>query len=175
MAAEREQSSQKLVYLKDRTHRPRARKRRPDRGTSNPSGIELASEGLWLSRTLLVAAAGLALHWLGIASGVGEVGDDAVGHWATANVLPRLLLSTGAVLAARAIGRRSVQGPLLTSLVAGGMVFLALQGLSGEIVGGDFGDPSLQLRTGVLLQTAALAIGVWAASWSLRSVRSSPE
>jgi len=172
MAAQRGQSSPKLVYLRDHAHRARARTPHGARRGAPPPPTDLASEGIWLARSLLLVAGAFALYWLGVLAGTVEPGGDEGWRWTSSHALPHLVLAAGAVLAASSIVRTDPRATLIVGLLAGGLIVLALGGLGRVMVGSDMGDLSLSVRTDVLVQTGALAIGVWAASYAMRAERS---
>ena len=168
MAAERGQSSQKLVYLRDHTPRPRSRIARNSQ-RSTPPPADLASAATWLARSLLVGAGGLLLYWMGLASGTSHPGGSESWRWASSHALPHLFLAGSAAFTARTLLRSEERAHLFVALVAGALIVLALEGLTRAVIGGDLGDLSLSVRTDVLVHTGTLAIGVWAASFAVRS------
>ena len=174
MAADRGQSSQKLVYLRDHANRPRSRNLRGPRRSSAPPPVELATEGTWLGRSLLLVAGVLGLYWLGILGGTMRPGGDEAWRWTSSHALPHLFVAGSAAFAARSIFRAESRATLVVGLVAGGLLVLALEGITRSLGGGDLGDLSLSVRANVLLQTTTLAIGVWAASYAIRSERRPP-
>lgn len=171
MAADRGQSSHKLVYLRDHTPRPRARTARNARRSPAPPPADLAAEGTWLGRALLVVAAGLAVYWLGVLVGAARPETDHAWRHASSHALPHLFLATSAAFAARTLLRATSPASLLVGIVAGAMIVLALEGITRAMTAGDLGDLSLSVRTNVLVQTATLAIGIWAGSFALRAQR----
>ncbi len=171
MAAERGQSSQKLVYLRDHTPRPRSRGSRNTRRSSTPPPADLAAEGAWLGRSLFVIAGGLALYWVLVLGGAARPEGDEAWRWASAHALPHLFLAATAAYAARALLRADSRPSLLVGVTAGALIVLALEGITRAMIAGDIGDLSLSVRTNVLVQTATLAIGIWAASFAVRSER----
>jgi len=170
MAAERGQSSQKLVYLRDHTPR-RSRSSRGGRRSPTPPPAELAAEAIWLGRCLLVIAATLVVYWLGVLGGATRPETDQAWRWTSAHALPHLFLAGSALLAARALFRTEARATLFVGVAAGALIVLALEGITRAMTGGELGDLSLSVRSEVLLQTATLAIGVWAASYALRFER----
>lgn len=171
MAAEREQSSQKLVYLRDHANKPRSRTLRTTRRGSSPPPAEMAAEGTWLARSLIIVAGALVFYWLGVLGGAMQPETEEAWRWTSSHAMPQLFLAAGAAFAARSISRGETRSGLLVGLVAGGLIVLALGGIGRALVGEGLGDLSLSVRTDVLLQTATLAIGVWAASFAMRSER----
>lgn len=173
MAAEGGQSSQKLVYLRDHTPRPRTRSARNTQKSPTPPPADLAAEGAWLGRSLLVVAAGLALYWLGVLGGPTRPASDEGWVWVASHALPHLFLAASAAYAARALLQAESRTSLLVGVVASALIVLALEGLSRAMSGSDLGDLSLGVRANVLVQTATLAIGVWAGSFAIRTERRS--
>lgn len=171
MAAERGQSSQKLVYLRDHTPRPRARTARNTRRSATPPPADMVGEGVWLGRSLLVVAAGLVLYWVGVVGGPTRPSGDEAWLWASSHALSHLFLAGTAAYAARGLLRAETRAALLVGIVAGALIVLALEGISRAMSGGDVGDLSLSVRTNVLVQTATLAVGIWAASFAVRTER----
>lgn len=171
MAAERGQSSQKLVYLRDHTPRPRSRAGRTARRTPTTPPADLAAEGTWLGRALLVVAGGLIVYWLGVLGGPPRPGSDEGWLWATSHALPHLFLAATAAYAARPLLRGEARTSLLVGLVAGALIVLALEGISRAMSGSNLDDLSLGVRTNVLVQTATLAVGIWAGSFAIRTER----
>ncbi len=170
MAAERGQSSQKLVYLRDHALRPRSRGR-SSRRSPTPPPVELATEGAWLGRSLLVVATGPLLYWLGVLAGATRPEGAEAWRWASSHALPHLFLTGSAAYAARALLRTDPRPELLVGVAAGALIVLALEGVTRAMTTGDIGDLSLSVRTNVLVQTATLAVGIWAASFAVRSER----
>ena len=170
MAAEREQSSAKLIYLRD--HAPRRsradRRDRKARRDDRPPAGELAAEGIWLGRALLVIAAGILIYWAGIYGGATRPESSEAWRWAVSHSLPHLFLAISAAYCARCLLRQELDGPLPIGLVAGALVVLALEGITRAMTGEQLEDLSIGVRANVLVQTASLAIGVWAASFALR-------
>ncbi len=171
MAANHEQSSRKLVYLRDHTPRKRLRGGRVTRQSPTPPPADLVAEGTWLGRALLVVTAGLSVYWLAVLVGVTRPETDEAWRHAFSHGLPHLFLAASAALSAHALLRTTSHPSLPFGMTAGAMIVLALEGITRAMTAGDLGDLSLNVRTNVLIQTAALAIGIWAASFALRSQR----
>lgn len=171
MAAEREQSSAKLIYLRD--HAPRRsrgdRRDRKARRNEPPPAAELASESVWLGRALVLVTVGIVFYWVGIFGGATRPGSDEAWRWAISHALPHLFVAVSAAYTAhRLLSGNPTGGTLPIGLVAGALVVLALEGITRTMTGEPLEDLSLGVRTGVLVQTALLAVGVWTASFAIR-------
>lgn len=171
MPTDRGQSSEKLVYLRDHTLRPRSRASRVDRRPPALPPADLAAEATWLGRSLFALAGFVLLYWTILASGIGRPEGDEAWRWTISHSLPHLFLAAASAIAARFLLRGDPRAPLIVGLVAGALIVLALEGIARAAVGGSLDDLSLSARTDVLTRAVTLAMGVWAASFALRAER----
>jgi hypothetical protein len=174
MASDQEQTSRKLVYLRDHSPRLRPRTSRSDRKPQQPPHADLAGESVWLGRSLFVVAGGAAVYWLLIAtSGIRPEGDEAW-RWTMSHSLSHAFVAGTSALAARVLLRGGQRATLFIALAAGGMIVTALEGLTHLLISGDLSQISLSARTDILARAALLAIGIWASSYALRTERRVP-
>ncbi len=172
MAAERDPSPRKLVYLRDHTPRPRLRARRPDRrraGAAPPP--ELAAEAAWLGRFLIAAGAFTLLYWLALAVGAVLPEGEEAWRWTLSHGLAHLFLAASAAMAGRLLLQGGARAPLFVAVAAGALLVTALEGLTRMVVAGGMADISLGARSDILTKSAVLALGIWSASYALRADR----
>jgi len=172
MAAERDQSPRKLVYLRDRAARPKPRAPRSDRRAPNPPTGDLIGEAIWLGRALFVVAAGTISYWLLVVIGAIRVASEG-GAWrslASAS-LAHLFLTASSGLAAVTLLRDAVRSAVPVSAAASALVLMTLESLGRLLVSGDLAEVSLSVRTQILANAGGLAIGVWALSYAIRLQR----
>ena len=120
---------------------------------------------------MLFVATGLFLYWMGVLGDLTRPTTTEGWLWATSHALPHLFLAVTAAYAARSLRQIESRAPLLVGIVAGALIVLALEGISRAMSGSDLSDLSLGVRTNVLVQTAALAVGIWAGSFAIRTER----
>ncbi|MEW6272148.1 MAG: hypothetical protein AB1689_22935 [Thermodesulfobacteriota bacterium] len=171
MATEREQTPRKLVYLRDHTPKPRGRPGRTERKTVPSAHPELAGEAAWLGRSLLAVAGGILVYWLLILTGAIRPEGQAAWNSVVSHSLAHVFLAFATGLAARLVLRGQARAPLFVALAAGALIVVAIEGLAQHVVGGDLSKISLAVRTDILTRAAMLAIGIWAASYALRTER----
>ena len=175
MAADREQAPRKLVYLRDRTPRPKARAARAEKKPRPPAASDLHAEGVWLGRVLFVVAASTVIYWLIVLSGGIHAGIGA-GAWRSAVTMlfaHLVLVGTCGVAALRLL-RDLTRSIAHVALAAGAAVAVSVEGLARLVIGGDLSDVTnltLSTRTDILANTAALGVGIWALSYALRAQR----
>lgn len=168
MPSQREQRSQKLVYLRDRA--PRAKARAAHKGRARPIDVSSSpdSETLWLARFCFGVAGILLLYWLGVLGFHGGPQNADTWSWILSEGFPHLVVAVGAAFVAQSLLRSGPRAPQWVALLAGGLIILSLQGITRAMVAGDLDHLSLTIRIEVFVRTATLAIGIWAASYALR-------
>jgi hypothetical protein len=170
MKRDNEQTPPKLVYLRDRAARAAAdRARKAPRKVVVRQGDEFAGEALWLGRSLFVVAASIIVYCALVASGSVPLRGGESRY-----ALVSLLGGDFFVGAASAMGgvlllRNAKRASLCVALAAGGLIVIALQGLTHLVVAGDLGELTLIGRLEVLMMSAAMALGVWSVSYLIRS------
>lgn len=169
MAVDREQSPQKLIYLRDHTAKSRSRPVRHERRGSYPPRPELASEALWLGRALLAFAAATLLYWLAVLTGVVVFQGGEAWHWTLSHGLAHLFLAASAGMAGRLLLQSAPRAPLFVAVAAGGLVVVALEGWARMLFVGGLSESSLSGRGDILTQATVLAAGIWAGSYALRA------
>lgn len=167
MAAEREQSPPKLVYLRERTQRPPVR-RRSTRVVDEPPATGNA-EAVWLSRAILAVAAFTAGYWLLLGAGLVEEHSVEGRQWLAATSVAHLFVVTTALLASIFLARDTARGVLFLAIAAAAMVIVAVEGIAHLIATGSLAAMSLQTRIEILGKTAELLIGAWGLSYCLRA------
>jgi hypothetical protein len=172
MAADREQAPRKLVYLRDRAARPKARPVRQDKKPRPLAATDLHAEGIWLGRTLFLVAAGTAIYWLMVLSGAIHAGVGALAWRSTVTMLfaQAVVVGTNGLAALRLL-RDSTRQVAHVALAAGAAIAVAVEGLARLVIGGDLSDLTLSTRVDILANTAALGVGIWALSYALRAQR----
>lgn len=168
MSVDREQSPQKLVYLRDHTPRPRNRASQRERRSTSVTRPELASEAAWLGRALLLVAAVTLLYWLAVVSGAVAPESDESWRWTLAHSLAHLFLAASAAMAGRLLLQSGPRAPLFVAVAAGALVVIALEGLTRVVIVGGLSEVSLSTRSDI---PALLAVGIWAGSYALRADR----
>ena len=170
MAADQDPARTKLVYLRDRSPRPKARGVRPDRKPTVSPTNELAGEAVWLGRTLMVVAAGTVAYWLLTLSGGVQAhrGATAWRALASSSLAHAFLIGSNGLAATRLL-RDGARCSAQVALAAGALVVIALEGLARLVVDGDLSEVSLSVRTEILVNAGVLAIGIWAFSYALRT------
>jgi hypothetical protein len=171
MSVDREQSPQKLVYLRDHTPKPRSRSPRQERRTSSTPRPELASEAAWLGRSLVLVAAVTLLYWLAVVTGAVVAESDESWRWTLAHSLAHFFLAASAGMAGRLLLQNGPRAPLFVAVAAGGLVVIALEGLTRMVIVGGLSEISLSARSDILTKAAVLAAGIWAGSYALRADR----
>lgn len=170
MAVDREQSPQKLIYLRDHTARSRTRSLRHERRPPPSSPPELAGEAIWLGRVLLGVSAVTLAYWLAVMSGA-AVQEGEEWRWTLSHSLAHLFLAASAALAGRLLLRNAPRAPLFVAVAAGGLVVTALEGLTRAVIASSFSDISLGGRSDILTKAIVLAAGIWSCSYALRADR----
>jgi hypothetical protein len=172
MAAEQDQSPRKLVYLRDRTPRPKARLPRADRRVPSPPAGDLIGEATWLGRALFVVAGGMVAYWLLAVVGAIRVGSEG-GVWRSlaTSSLAHLFLTGTCGFAAVTLLRDTVRSSVPVAAAASALVLVTLESLGRLLVSGDLAEVSLSVRTQILASAGGLAVGVWALSYSIRLQR----
>lgn len=172
MAAEQDQSPRKLVYLRDRTAKPKVRPPRVDRRVPSPPVGDLIGEATWLGRALFVVAGGTVSYWLLVAVGAIRVGSagDAWRSLASAS-LAHLFLTASSGFAGVTLLRDAIRSAVPVAVAASGLVLLTLESLGRLFVNGDLAEVSLSVRTQILANAGGLAVGVWALSYAIRLQR----
>lgn len=169
MEADHESSPRKLVYLSDRSPRPRSRRPKTVRRPVTPAPAELAAEATWLARALVAVAAGILLPWLlRLEPGAHPPGSDGWGGTAVATAVGHLLLSGCTVTAILRLLRDPVDATVPVALAAGAIGVTAAQGITRLVLGGELAAETLSARAEILAYTTAAAMAVWAASWAHR-------
>ena len=168
MSIDREQSPQKLVYLRDHTPRPRNRATRQERRSASSARPELASEAAWLCRALLLVSLVTSLYWIAVVSGAVALDSDESWRWTVAHSLAHLFLAASAAMAGRVLLQSGPRAPLFVAVAAGGLLVIALEGLTRVVIVGGFSEVSLSTRSDI---PALLAMGIWAGSYALRADR----
>lgn len=171
MSTDHEQTPRKLVYLRDHAPRPRARTVRPERKQPPAAHPELASEAAWLGRLLTAVSGLLALQCLLVASGAVRPEAALAATWSASALLANLYVVVTTGLASRQLLHGALRAPALVALAASGMILVAIEGLAHLVINTDLSRISLGARMDILARTAMLAIGVWGASFALRSER----
>lgn len=172
MAAERDPTPRKLVYLRDHTPRPRLGARRTARGrTVATPPPELAAEAAWLGRFLLAVAAFALLYWVAFAMGAAAPEGDEAWRWTLSHSLAHLFLAASSAMAGRLLLQGGPRAPLFVAVAAGALLVTALEGLTRMVVAGGIADVSLGARSDILTKSAVLALGIWSASYALRADR----
>lgn len=173
MEANHETSQRKLVYLSDRSPRPRSRGPKTIRHDVAPAPGELAAEAAWLARALVAVAAGIVLLWLlRLDHGGHPPGSDGWGGTAVGAAFGHLLLAGCAAAAILRLLRDPVAATVPVALAAGAIGVTAAQGIARLVLGGDLAAETLSVRTEILAYATAAAVAVWAASWAHRLERS---
>jgi hypothetical protein len=169
-------SSGKLYYLRDRARRsaPRQSRRRPEgTGTSEADRHPpISKEALWLSRVLFAGAAYLVLYWLGVAAGVVAVPEVTESRlWLYSFVPGDLLVAGVSGVAAWDLLRGPGRRDFFLVLAAGGLMFLSLSRLTQGITASFVAELTPGQRLHVTLMGVCLYVGLWAASYALRTRR----
>jgi len=170
-----EQTPPKLVYLRGRAPRAVARARKPARRPSIGPVDELASEAVWLGRSLFVVAGAIGVYCALILTGSIQGDGEESRHWLLSllvgDVFVGLCSAAGGVLLMREVKRAS----LYVALAAGALIVVALQGLTHLVVSGELVELTLTARLEVLLRSATMALGVWAISFLIRAAKRPPQ
>jgi hypothetical protein len=174
MASDQEQTSRKLVYLRDHSPRIRPRTIRSERKPQQPPPADLAGEAAWLGRSLFAVAGAAAVYWLLVSTGGIRPEGDEAWRWTMSHSLSHAFVTGTCGLAARVLLRGAPRATLFIALAAGGMIVTALEGLTHLLISGDLAQISLSARTDILARAALLAIGIWASSYALRADRRVP-
>lgn len=169
--------SGKLYYLRDRARRPAGR--HPRRRTEGAAAVDtngrspVSRETLWLSRILVAEAAYLVLWWAGVGVGVVALPEHPESRLWTYSFLPAdFLVAAISGLAAWELVRRSEKRDVVLVLAAGGLVFLSLSRLTHGIASSFVSAMTPGQRLQVTLMGVCLYVGLWAASYALRTKRS---
>lgn len=174
MSTDHEQTPRKLVYLRDHAPRARARASRTERKLPPATHPELASEAVWLGRLLMGVSGLLALQCLLVASGAAHPEAALAASWSASALLANVYVVVTTGLASRQLLHGALRAPALVALAASGMIVVAVEGLAHLVINTDLSRISLGARMDILARTAMLAIGVWSASYALRSERRAP-
>ena len=168
MASRREQSSEKLVYLRDRAPRAKARASPPGRVVPMTVQKTRDTEAQWLARACFAVAGVLLLYWLGVLGVTPESQGPATWISSLSEGLPHLVVAIAAGFTAQSLLQSDQRTRQKLGIFAGGLLILSFQGITRAILGSDLEHLSLSLRLEVLLRTATFAVGIWAASYALR-------
>ncbi|MBM4243320.1 MAG: hypothetical protein FJ148_05820 [Deltaproteobacteria bacterium] len=170
MSTDHEHSPQKLVYLRDRAPRTKARNARAEREppVAHP---DLANEATWLGRLLLAAAGLITIHGLLVLSGTLDADGDSVASSAASQLVAHAYLAAMVAFAAHQLLRGRERAPVLVAFAASGLILVALEVLTHLVVSADLSRISLAARTDILARSGMLGLGVWAGSYALRAGR----
>lgn len=168
MASGREQPSQKLVYLRDRTPRPKTRPKQTGQVIPLDTNSRPNNEAVWLARSCFGVAGILVLYWLGVLGLGGGPESAPTWNWTLSEGLPHLVVAVAAGFIAQALLRSDARVRQWTGLLAGALLILSVQGIIRAMVGSDLDQLPLNVRVEVLVRTATFAVGIWAASYTLR-------
>lgn len=169
-------NSGKLYYLRDRARRPSTRqlRRRIDGLGASEADRQRppSNEALWLSRVLLAEAGYLVLYWLGVAAGVVAVPETVESRlWLYSLVPGDLGVAAVAGIAAVELSRGTPRREFFLLLASGGLVFLSLSRVSHGVLASFAMELSPGQRFHVTFMGVCLYVGLWAASFALRSRR----
>jgi hypothetical protein len=171
MAADQEQSPRKLVYLRDHTPKLRNRSPRQERRTTAAPRPELASEAAWLGRSLILLSVVTLMYWLAVATGAVLAESEESWRWTLSHSLAHLFLAASSGMAGRLLLQNGTRAPLFVAVAAGGLVVIALEGLTRMVIVGGLAEISLGARSDILTKAGVLAAGIWAGSYALRADR----
>ena len=170
MKRDNEQTPPKLVYLRDRAARAAAeRSRKTPRKVVVRQGDEFAGEALWLGRSLFVVAASIVVYCVLISIGSVPLRDTESRYSLVSLLAGDFFAGIASAVAGVLLLRNGKRAPLHVALAAGALIVVAVQGLTHLVVAGDLGELTLAGRLEVLMMSAAIALGVWAVSYLVRS------
>jgi hypothetical protein len=174
MKTDNEQTPPKLVYLRDRVSRAAPRPRKAAHKAVVRPGDELASEAIWLGRSLFVIATTIGVYCLLVFSGSVVIPGGEVRQWLLSLLIGDLFVGSAAAAGGILLLRESKRAAVHVSFAAGALIVVALEGLTHLVVSGDLGELTLTARLEVLLRSAAMAVGVWAISYVVRAQKRQP-
>jgi hypothetical protein len=168
--------SGKLYFLRDRGRRPASRLQRKRTDGLGATGAERtrtsSPEALWLSRILIGEAGYLILYWLGVVGGVVDAAEGNDSRMWLYSFLPAdLFVASASGLAGFDLLRSSVRRDFFLLIAAGGLIFLSLERLTYGIASSFLRDLTPGERLQVTLMGVSLYVGMWAASYALRTRR----
>jgi len=108
------------------------------------------------------------LYWIAVVSGAVALDSDESWRWTVAHSLAHLFLAASAAMAGRVLLQSGPRAPLFVAVAAGGLLVIALEGLTRVVIVGGFSEVSLSTRSDI---PALLAMGIWAGSYALRADR----
>jgi hypothetical protein len=120
---------------------------------------------------LLVVASVTALYWLAVVTGAVTAEGEESWRWTLSHSLAHLFLAASAAMAGRLLLQSGPRAPLFVAVAAGGLVVIALEGLTRMVIVGGLSEISLSARSDILTKAAVLAVGIWAGSYALRADR----